>query len=114
MSIEEVFAGLPVEDLHASVEWYGRLLGREPDFYPNDNEAVWDLGGRGWIYVVVDPERAGRSLLTVLVDDLEEQIEAISGRGLDMGEIDEVPGAVRKSAIEDPDGNRVTFGQPLQ
>ena len=35
-----IFAGIPVKDFRIAVEWYKRLLGADPTFYPNDIEAV--------------------------------------------------------------------------
>jgi len=113
MAITEVFAGIPTADLEVARVWYERLLGRPPDMIPNDNEATWQLTGSGWIYLVGDPERAGRALVTVLVDDLERFVADVATRGVDLGAIDTLPGVVRTSAIVDPDGNRVTFGEPL-
>lgn len=103
---------MPVARLDEAFEWYERLLGRPPDFFPNDREAVWRVGP-AWIYVVADPERAGNGLITVVVDDLDAQVAELAGRGLETEPIDEVPGEVRKAAISDPEGNWITFGQPL-
>jgi catechol 2,3-dioxygenase-like lactoylglutathione lyase family enzyme len=109
MSATELFAGVPVTDLAAALAWYERLFGAAPDFHPNDDEAVWRVAG-GWVYVVRDPERAGRALLTVLVDDLDAQVTALRARGI---EPDSVEGeTIRKAAITDADGNRVTFAHP--
>ena len=41
-----------------------------------DNEAMWQVADRGWIYVVGDTNRAGNALLTLLVDDLEDLVTA--------------------------------------
>ncbi len=37
----------------------------------------------------------------------------LAERGLETEPIDEVPGVVRKAAITDPEGNRITFGESL-
>jgi predicted enzyme related to lactoylglutathione lyase len=108
----ELFAGIPVTRLDRAFEFYEHLVGSPPDFFPNDNEAVWRLGP-AWIYVVGDAERAGNGLLTVLVDDLDRQVAELAERGLKTGPIETVPDTVRTAAITDPDGNRTTFGQPL-
>ena len=89
-------------------------MGRPPDLVPNDNEGAWQIVGAGWIYVVGDAERAGNGLLTLLVDDLDELIAELARRGIEAGEIDTIPGAVRRIRIEDPEGNSVAFGQPLR
>ena len=67
MSITETFAGVAVADFPAPRAWYERLLGRPPDMVPHETEVVWKLTEGGWIYVVGDPERAGGSLVTLLV-----------------------------------------------
>ena len=113
MSVNDVFAGAPVADYQAALVWYLRFFGRPPDFFPNDNEAVWQLGEHAWIYVVGDAARAGHGLLTLLVDDVDQQLAELKERGIETGKIDTIPGAVRKLEVTDPDGNRITFGQPL-
>jgi predicted enzyme related to lactoylglutathione lyase len=113
MAPTELFAGIPVADYTAARAWYERLFGCEPDMLPHDTEAVWRVTEHGWVYVVEDAERAGRALVTVLVDDLDAHVAALASRGLDTDPIDTVPGKVRKAEIADPEGNRITFGQPL-
>ncbi len=112
MAITECFAGIPVSEIGSARAWYERLLGRPPDMFPNDIEVVWQLAQSGWIYVVADQDRAGRGLLTLLVDDLDEQVADIARRGLAPGAIEVMSNGVRTAAITDPDGNRITFGQP--
>lgn len=113
MAIEHVFSGLPVVELAGAQRWYERLLGREPNFFPNDNEAVWQLTDTAWIYVVGDPERAGRGLLTVLVDDLGALVAGMGERGIDAGEMETFAEVMRRVRINDPDGNRLTFAENL-
>lgn len=114
MAITDVFSGIPVVDFPSALAWYERLVGRPADFLPNETEAVWRLGEpHGWIYIVLDPDRAGHALLTVLVDDLEAHVAELARRGIVAGEIDMIPGAVKKAEVLDTDGNRTTFGEPL-
>jgi predicted enzyme related to lactoylglutathione lyase len=108
-----VFAGIAVSDYPAARDWYERLLGRPADMYPHDHEAAWQLGEEGWIYVVADPARAGPGLLTLLVDDLDATVAEIGARGIAAESMETIPGAARKAEYTDPEGNRVTFGQPL-
>jgi predicted enzyme related to lactoylglutathione lyase len=113
VTVEVVFAGIPVADYATGREWYERLFGRPPDMFPNDNEVVWQVAGAGCVYVVVDTERVGNGLLTLIVDDLDAQVAALAERGHATDPIVTLPGLVRKAQITDPDGNRVTFGEPL-
>jgi catechol 2,3-dioxygenase-like lactoylglutathione lyase family enzyme len=100
--LKAVFAGLPVSDLEPALAWYERLLGRPPDMRPHAGEAVWQLAEGALIYVVVDPERAGRGLLTLIVDDVDVELEPIARETIAAG---------RKTVFADPDGNRITFAQ---
>jgi predicted enzyme related to lactoylglutathione lyase len=113
MPATALFSGVPVAELAPAFAWYEQLMGRPPDFYPHDREAVWQLARTGWIYVVEDPARAGRALVTVLVEDLDAHVAGIADRGLATEPIETLPGKVRRAAIEDPEGNRITFGEPL-
>jgi hypothetical protein len=54
-----IFAGIPVRDCKSAVEWYTRLLGKDPAFWPNDVEAVWQLAEDRYVYVIEDAARAG-------------------------------------------------------
>jgi hypothetical protein len=113
MTFTYVFTGIPVADITAGRGWYERLLDRAPDLVPNADEAAWQLTDTGWIYLIADPGRAGSSLHTVLVDDLERWVADLRGRGLEPDPIETIPGAARTSTITDPDGNRIQFGQPV-
>ena len=111
MQFTVLFAGLPVADIDSGRAWYERLLGRPADLVPNANEVAWRITDAGWVYVVGDVDRAGRSLLTVIVDDLAEQVAALAGRGLVAGAIETMPQVGRRAAVTDPDGNRITFAE---
>jgi len=64
------------------------------------------------VYVVTDRQRAGNGLITLLIDDLEDRIAQLSERGIETGPVQEMGPSVPGIAITDPDGNRITFGQP--
>ncbi|WP_118856378.1 VOC family protein [Sphingomonas mesophila] len=107
----EVFAGIPVRDFQVSLDWYQRLFGCAPAFFPNDREAVWAIGERRWIYIIVEPERAGGTIQTIMCDGLEKVIAEIAARGLRFSK-EEMPDAgVRKVMYYDPDGNEVGIGR---
>jgi catechol 2,3-dioxygenase-like lactoylglutathione lyase family enzyme len=104
-----LFAGLRVRDYQAALEWYRRLLG-EPTFFAHDTEAVWTLEEGRSIYVEEHAEDAGNCELTVFVDDLDEQVDAIAARGLEPDERLTYSNGVRKAIYLDPDGNELGFG----
>jgi len=106
-----LFAGIPVSDFAAALAWYERLLGGPPSSFPHSTEAVWQLAEHGLVYVVQRPERAGRALLTLIVDDLDERVAGISGRGLEPAGRETYPNGVRKITYADPEGNEIGFGE---
>ena len=67
MTMEVLFASVPVADLHAAMGWYGQLFGRPADIVPNEDEAMWNITRNGWLYVIKDLERAGRTVVTISV-----------------------------------------------
>src|SRR6476469_3060650 len=87
VAISEFFAGMPVADFASAVPWYERLWGKPPDFYPEEGEAVWQITGHSWVYVVTDRQRAGNGLITLLIDDLEDRIAQLSERGIETGPV---------------------------
>jgi catechol 2,3-dioxygenase-like lactoylglutathione lyase family enzyme len=104
-----LFAGLRVRDFQAARPWYELLLG-DPTFFPHATEAVWTLAEDRSIYVVEDPDGAGHSVVTVLVDDLDARLAAIAARGLEPDEQLTYSSGMRKVIYHDPDGNEVGFG----
>ncbi len=106
----DLFVGIPVTDRAAALEWYERLLGGPPAFFPNDAEAVWELAGHRYVYIVQRPEHAGHALLLAFVDDLDVLVAEIAGRGLEPWNRETYPNGVRKITYRDADGNEISFG----
>ena len=113
LTINHVFAGIAVADYDSALAWYKRFFGRPPDVIVKENEAMWQVADRGWIYVVGDTNRAGKALLTLLVDNLENHVAELGERGLAPGAIDTVPGLYRKAVITDLEGNTIYLGEDL-
>lgn len=104
-----LFAGVRVRDFQAARRWYEQLLG-EPTFFPHATEAVWTLADERSLYIVEQPDRAGTSVATIFVDDLDAWLDAIAARGLDPDAVETYDSGVRKAVYRDPDGNEVGFG----
>ena len=49
VTMEVLLASVPVSDLPAARDWYGRLFGRPADIVPHDGEAMWCVAGNGWL-----------------------------------------------------------------
>jgi hypothetical protein len=106
----DLFAGIPVTDYAAMLEWYERLLGFPPAFFPTDTEAVWELATHRYIYIVQRPEHAGHAMHTFFVDDLDALVAQIAARGLEPAQRETYASGVRKITYRDLDGNEIGFG----
>jgi len=107
-----LFAGIPVAHFTAASAWYERFFGRPPDVIPSPGrEVMWRVAETGWIYVIVDPERAGNALATVSVPDVEERVAELAACGISSGPIEEQAPGAWKVEVEDPDGNRIGLAQ---
>lgn len=109
MTMEVLFASVPVSDLTAARPWYERLFGRDPDIIPNDNEVMWQIAGSGWLYVIQDGERAGRTVVTISVRDLDRFVEDLTGRRITTGPAQAVGDAGRRVVTADSDGNVIAW-----
>jgi catechol 2,3-dioxygenase-like lactoylglutathione lyase family enzyme len=110
MPINRVLAALAVSDVDAALSWYERLLGRPADALPMDGLAEWHYPQSGVIQLVEDTDRAGRSLLTLGVDDLERELLLLRERGLDAGAMDDTSSdKVKFATVTDPEGNEITL-----
>jgi hypothetical protein len=107
----DLFSAMPVSNFHTALEWYRRFFGGPPSFLPNEVEAVWAIAPHRWLYIIVDTQRAGGGIQTIMCDDLEGVIAQISARGIDFG-AEEIPAeGVRKVMYYDPDGNEIGLGR---
>jgi len=109
VSMDVLFAGVPVAGFAAAVDWYTQLFGRPADIVAHDTEVMWRVVGDGWIYVVEDADRAGRALVTIAVPDLEAAVDDVRARGIDPTPIEPVGASGLKSTMADPDGNTISL-----
>jgi len=111
VTMEVLFASVPVADLQAAMGWYEQLFGRPADIVPNASEIMWCVAPHGWLYVIEDPERAGRTVVTISVRDLDQFVADLASRGIGAGPIEAVGDAGRKANVMDADGNIISWIQ---
>jgi predicted enzyme related to lactoylglutathione lyase len=110
MPVNRVLAGIAVTDVDAALPWYELLFGRPADELPMEGLAEWHVTSGGVVQVVASPERAGRSLLTLDVQDLERELAAMRERGLDAGPLDDTTSdKVLFATTTDPEANEITL-----
>jgi catechol 2,3-dioxygenase-like lactoylglutathione lyase family enzyme len=106
----DLFAGIAVSDYAAALTWYEKLLGAPPAFFPNDVEAVWEVAEHRYLYVEHRPDRAGHAMHTLFLDDFDDRVAAIAGRGLTPAKQETYENGVRKYTYVDADGNEIGLG----
>ncbi|HEY2215320.1 MAG TPA: hypothetical protein VGH31_09710 [Acidimicrobiales bacterium] len=107
--IEILFSGVPVSNFDAAVDWYSTLFGRDCDVVVTDSEVMWRLADSAWLYVIEDAERAGHTLVSLCVSDLDQTLDDLKLRGVESGPVVAVGDAGRKATIQDADGNSMIF-----
>lgn len=109
VKIEVAFTGVPVSDLARGRDFFERFFGSPPDVLVNENEVMWQVADAAWLYVVVDPARAGHALAAVSVPDLDAALEDLASRGIEPAIIEQPGPAARKATFRDPEGNSVAI-----
>ncbi len=104
-----IFAGIPVNDFHQALQWYQRLLGAEPAFFPHDTEAVWQLAEDRYVYIIQDADRAGGAVSMIWVDDPVSEVARIAEQGVEPVDVEKHDG-VWKYVFHDADGNETGIG----
>jgi catechol 2,3-dioxygenase-like lactoylglutathione lyase family enzyme len=110
-SITDLFAGIPVTDLDASIDWYTRFFGRAPDTRVGD-EVLWEIDEHAWMFIETNPAQAGAGRITLAVTGLDELLERLAAEGIEYEPIETYSNGVRHVEIPDPDGNSVAFAEP--
>jgi predicted enzyme related to lactoylglutathione lyase len=108
--VVDLFAGVLVSDYAEARPWYEQLFGAPPSFVPHETECVWELGEHGFVFIEEDRARAGRSAVTIFVDDLDALVDEIDARGIEPAQRETYSNGVRKATYRDSDGNEIGFG----
>jgi predicted enzyme related to lactoylglutathione lyase len=111
MTLNVLFAGIAVARFDRAVDWYARFFDRAADVVAHETEVMWRVADNGWLYVLEDAERAGRSLVTIAVTDLDAVVRELAERDISAGPIENVGDAARKAKLLDPDDNLVALIQ---
>ena len=109
-AITHLYAGVPVADLEASIDWYTRLFGRDPDFRAG-HEILWEIAASATLFIEPDLERAGTGRITLSVTGLDALLDSLAARRIDHEAIETYSTGVRHVKIPDPDGNAIAFAE---
>ena len=106
-AITHLFAGGPVSDLDAGIDWYTRLFGRPPTLRVGD-EVLWDIDEHATLFIEPNPAHAGSGRITLGVTGLDALLEH---SGLEHEPIETYSDGVRHVMIPDPDGNAIALAE---
>ena len=110
-AITTLFAGVPVSDLDAGIDWYTRFFGRPPDMRAGD-EVLWDLSEHATLFIEPNAAQAGAGRITLAVTGLDGLLERLTAEGIEHEPIETYSNGVRHAKIPDPDGNAIAFAEP--
>lgn len=114
MTFKAVLAVIPVADFEASRRWYELFFGRPADRQPMEGLAEWHLSELGVVQLLHDPDRAGRTMVNFIVDDLDAVSAELAGKGIDTSEPQLVSsGRQRLTTTQDQDGNSLGLIQTV-
>jgi hypothetical protein len=108
--ITKVYAVVCTAQLGRAHQWYARLFGRTSDLHPMAEVHEWHFLNGG-VQLVADAKRAGRSMLTLIVSDLDAVRADLQSRDLSLGPPSGGDFAI-VAQIRDPDGNQITLAEP--
>jgi catechol 2,3-dioxygenase-like lactoylglutathione lyase family enzyme len=109
--ITDLFAGVPVSDLEAGIDWYARFFGRPPDMRVGD-EVLWEIGEHATLFIEPNAAQAGSGRITFAVAGLDALLERLAAQGIEHEPIETYSNGVRHVKIPDPDRNAIAFAEP--
>jgi hypothetical protein len=110
-AITHVYAGVPVANLEASIDWCTRLFGRDPDFRAGD-EIPWEIAASATLLIEPGAERARTGRITLSVTGLDARLESLAVRRIDHEAIETYSNGGRHVTIPDPGGDAIAFAEP--
>ena len=110
-AITHLFAGVPVSDLEAGIDWYTRFFGRPPDMRVGD-EVLWEIDEHATLFIEPNVAQAGAGRITFAVDGLDALLERLTAQRIEHEPIETYSNGVRHVTIPDPDGNAIAFAEP--
>jgi catechol 2,3-dioxygenase-like lactoylglutathione lyase family enzyme len=110
-AITDLFAGVPVSDLDAGIDWYTRLFGRGPDSRVGE-EVLWEIDEHAWLFIEPNAAQAGGGRITLAVTGLDTLLERLAAERIEHEPIETYSNGVRHVNVPDPDGNSIAFAEP--
>jgi predicted enzyme related to lactoylglutathione lyase len=102
-----VTVGIPVSDLARARAWYDAVLDRCVALEPVPGIVEYELAGI-WIQLMGGQRGSSGWVLRYGVDDLQGERQRLQECGVNVGDIETVPGLISFCGFRDPDGNKLS------
>ena len=109
-AITDLYAGVPVSDLDAGIDWYTRFFGRPPDFRAGD-EILWEINEHATLFIEPNAAQAGAGRITLSVTGLDALLERLAAERIAHDPIETYSDGMRHVKVPDPDGNALAFAE---
>jgi catechol 2,3-dioxygenase-like lactoylglutathione lyase family enzyme len=110
-TVTDLFAGVPVSDLDASIDWYTRFFGRPPDMRVGD-EILWEIDAHAWLFIEPNAQKAGAGRITLSVSGLDDLLNRFAAESIAHEAVETYDNGVRHVRVPDPDGNELAVAEP--
>ena len=111
LKIDYFYAAIVVTYIDASEDFYAKIIGRQPDDRPMDTLVKWRGFSNAGIQLFKDSAKAGNSMMSIVVSDVEKTGLSLKKQGIEFGKVQK--GDFGKIAqLSDPDDNLITFAEP--
>ena len=111
LKIDYLYAAIVVTDIDAATDFYTKIIGRQPDDRPMDTLVQWRGFSDAGIQLFLDNAKAGNSMMTIVVSDVEKTALSLKKQGIELGKVQK--GDFGKIAqLSDSDGNLISFAEP--
>ena len=110
MAIQNALASIAVRDVGKARIWYEMILG--PGSRPMPEVVEWTMARGGGLQVYQLPERAGQCSCTIIVTQIEHEIQRLVDLNIDTSQQSSTA-QVKTVMVKDPDGNHIAFAEPF-
>jgi catechol 2,3-dioxygenase-like lactoylglutathione lyase family enzyme len=110
-AITHLFAGVPVSELDASIDWYTRFFGRPPDRRVGE-EILWEIDEHAWLFIEPNEAQAGAGRITLAVSGLDALLARLAAQDIKHEPIETYSNGVRHVKVPDLDGNAIALAEP--
>jgi predicted enzyme related to lactoylglutathione lyase len=111
MAIDNALASVAVKDLKVAEAWYAKLIGKAGS-KPMPEVIEWKFPSGGGLQVYALTARAGSCSFTIVVRDIESEIQRLDSMGVDTSERSSTP-RVKTVMVTDPDGNHIALAEAV-